>query len=75
MNMKLIDPSDPLYFQQTSDGPYDRHHYRLVYNTGKTEYYESWETMFAKWFQSPALVLSHVEVLDIKPKNKGKGFS
>ena len=72
MNMKLIDPSDPLYFQQTSDGLYDRHHYKLVYKTGKEEYHKSWESMFSKWFQSPAMVLSHVEVLDIK--QKGKGF-
>ena len=32
MNMKLIDPSDPLYFRQTSDEPYDRHHYKLEFN-------------------------------------------
>ena len=48
MNMKLIDPSDPLYFQQTSDGLYDRHHYKLVYKTGKKEYHKSWESMFTK---------------------------
>ena len=28
---KLIGKDDPLYFGQTSDKPYDRHHYKLVF--------------------------------------------
>ena len=27
---ELIDKEDPRYFSQTSDKPYDRHHYRIV---------------------------------------------
>ena len=28
--MELIAKEDPRYFSQTSDEPYDRHHYRIV---------------------------------------------
>ena len=72
MNMKLIDPSDPLYFKQTSDAPYDRHDYKLIFSNGKTEIHKSWESLQSKWFKSPSQFLSHVEVLD--KKSKGKGF-
>ena len=30
MMTKLITKDDPRYFSQTSDGSYDRHHYRIV---------------------------------------------
>ena len=28
--MELISKDDPRYFSQTSDGSYDRHHYKIV---------------------------------------------
>ena len=28
---KLISKDDPLYFSQTSNEPYDRHHYKIVH--------------------------------------------
>ena len=31
MMTKLIGKDDPLYFGQTSDEPYDRHYYKLVF--------------------------------------------
>ena len=31
MMTKLITKDDPLYFSQTSNEPYDRHHYKLVF--------------------------------------------
>ena len=73
--MKLIDPSDPLYFQQSSNGLYDRHHYKLVFSDGRDKIYESWEGVQSTWFQTATQFLSHVEVLDIKTKQKSKGFS
>jgi hypothetical protein len=72
MNMKLIHPSDPLYFKQSSDAPYDRHDYKLFFINGKVETHKSWESLQSKWFKSPSQFLSHVEVLD--KKSKGKGF-
>ena len=30
---ELIDKDDSRYFSQTSDEPYDRHHYRIVCQT------------------------------------------
>ena len=73
MNMKLIDPSDPLYFQRSSDGLYDRHHYKLVYSDGHDKTHESWESVQSTWFQTATQLLSHVEVLDKKPDTKGFG--
>ena len=35
--MELIRPNDPRYFTQSSDGPYDRHKYELVYSNGQSE--------------------------------------
>ena len=38
----LIEKNDPRYFSQTSNEPYDRHHYKIVSAT-KTFVVESWE--------------------------------
>ena len=52
--MKLIDPSDPLYFRQTSDKPYDRHNYRLEFNEGnKSLEFEDYEQLREQWMQIP----------------------
>ena len=52
MNMKLIDPSDPLYFYQTSDKPYDRHNYRLEFNEGNNSIeFGDYEQLRAYWFE------------------------
>ena len=37
MSPELISPSDPRYFSQTSDDPYDRHQYKLFYTSGKEQ--------------------------------------
>ena len=39
---ELIAKEDPRYFSQTSDGSYDRHHYRIVCQT-KSFVVESWD--------------------------------
>ena len=39
---QLIDPSDPMYFTMSSDGLYDRHHYRIIDTFGKSVVVDSW---------------------------------
>ena len=39
---KLIDKDDPLWFGQTCDKPYDRHHYKIVCQD-KSFVVESWD--------------------------------
>ena len=69
--MKLIQPSDPQYFKQTSNEPYDRHDYKVIKSTGECVVVESWEEAQSIWWNSPPHFLSHVEVLD---KKEAKGF-
>jgi hypothetical protein len=72
----VIFKGDPRYFEQTSDAPYDRHTYRIVFTNGNTEDYPSWDVMRARWFAVSGMYLSHVEVIDIKEEKKGgKGFA
>ena len=64
-------------FKQTSDEPYDRHHYRLVYKTKQSIICESWEELRYEWWNTPAVNRSHVDVLDIqniKSKKSNGGF-
>ncbi len=69
--MNLIAPSDPRYFTQTSDGPYDRHEYKVVAKSGESFITDDYMQAQAAWFEK-GIWLSHIEVLD-KPK-KQKGF-
>ena len=38
-----IDPTDPRYFLQTSDEPYDRHQYVLSYNGEKELLFDDYD--------------------------------
>ena len=70
---KLIEKNDPLYFNQTSDIPYDRHHYKIVCQN-KSFVVESWDEVQEYWWNnSNGFTPSIIEVLD-KPKDKSKGF-
>ena len=72
---KLIGKDDPRYFQQTDDGYYDRHHYKIVCPT-KTFVVESWDEVQEYWWNncySPSFAGTVVHVID-KPKKKSKGF-
>ena len=69
--MNLIAPSDPRYFTQTSDKPYDRHEYKVVAKSGESFITDDYMQSQAAWFEK-GIWLSHIEVLD-KPK-KQKGF-
>ena len=62
-------------FSQTSDKPYDRHHYKVVFRGEiKTIYCESWEAAQSIWFQWAGMdAIDRIEVCDFK-KVKPKGF-
>ena len=49
---KLIKPTDPQYFTQTSDEPYDRHIYELVLPSGKTLVFQDYEHLRSIWFEA-----------------------
>ena len=71
--MQLISKDDPRYFSQTSDGSYDRHHYRIVCQN-KSFVVESWDEVQEYWWNRTNLfVPAVIEVID-KPKPKSKGF-
>ena len=69
---KLIKKNDPRYFSETSNKPYDRHHYQIVCTT-KSFVVESWEEVQEYWWNNREITESIIEVLD-KPKSKSKGF-
>ena len=72
MMTKLINKDDPQWFAQTSDKPYDRHHYKIVCQN-KSFVVESWDEVQEYWWNKRnAFVPSVIEVID-KPK-KSKGF-
>ena len=62
-------------FTQTSDVPYDRHHYKLTTGDGRSYIFDDYEHLRAVWFQEARNWKgSIVEVLDIKTKKeKSKG--
>ena len=70
----LIETTDPRYFTVSSDGLYDRHHYRVVSKNGDTTIVNNWEDAAIIWWNKKAF-LSHIDVLD-KPKPRNvKGFA
>ena len=74
MMTKLIEKNDSRYFSQTSNEPYDRHHYKIVCRN-KSFVVESWNEVQEWWWNnchSPTFN-AVVHVLD-KPKKKPKGF-
>ena len=72
-----LDPEENVlqWFEQTSNEPYNRHDYKLVYTNGETKVFEEHQDFMAAWFQYPKQLLSHGEVLDKKvKKTKSGGF-
>ena len=67
----LIEKTDSRYFSQTSDAPYDRHHYKIVCET-KSIVVESWEEVQEFWWNNREINPPVIEVID-KPKTT-KGF-
>ena len=72
---KLIEKNDPRYFSQTSNEPYDSHHYRIVYKD-RSAVVESWQEVQEYWWNnSRRFELPVIEVIDKpKTKKKSKGF-
>ena len=69
---QLIERNDPLFFEQTCNKPYDRHHYKIVCKS-KSNVLESWEEVQEYWWNNIAFYPDMiVEVID-KPKTT-KGF-
>ena len=62
----------PAFFESTSDGPYDRHHYKFVCSDGSSLVLDNYEDVRVRWHQLPPEFKSHIEVLDAP--TKGKGF-
>ena len=65
----------PEFFKQTSDEPYDRHIYRFIDSNNNSIIVESYEQVHEKWFNTPSMLKSHIEVLDkiTNKKKKSKG--
>jgi len=76
--MNLISKSDPQYFTETCNKPYDRHQYKVVYHCGdygcEHKIVDSWEEVKELWWNSIPQFISHIEVLDKKQKKQSKGF-
>ena len=64
-------------FTQTSDAPYDRHHYQICLKSGKTVFFDDWSAAHEYWWvhcQIPDY-LDVIKVLDKKKlKTKVNGF-
>ena len=74
---KLIERSDPQFFEQTSNKSYDRNNYKIVCRS-KSFVVESWEEVQEWWWnncRSPFFEGTVIEVIDKpKPKKQSKGF-
>ena len=72
MMTELISSNDPRFFEQTSNEPYDRHHYKIVCQD-KSFVVESWQEVIEYWWNRRQFISPVIEVID-KPKPKSKGF-
>ena len=66
----MITPTQEHKF--TSDKPYNRHKYQLVFVDGRSILFDDYEKMKQAWWQYNQ-VASHVDVVD-KKKSGGGGF-
>jgi hypothetical protein len=58
-------------FQQTSNEPYLRHDYKVVYDDGTYQVFDNYEDVQLLWWNRTGNFLSHIEVLDRKQEAKG----
>jgi hypothetical protein len=58
-------------FQQTSDEPYLRHDYKVVYDDGTYQVFDNYEDVQLLWWNRTGNFLSHIEVIDRKQEAKG----
>ena len=64
---QIIERNDPLFFEQTCNKPYDRHHYKIVCET-KSIVVESWGEVQEYWWNHRDINSPVIEVLDKKTK-------
>ena len=64
----MITPTQTHTF--TSDQPYNRHKYKLVFVDGRSIVFDDYSQMKQTWMQF-SQVCSHVDVVDKKTKAKG----
>jgi len=57
-------------FTQTSNEPYDRHHYKMVYSNNQSVVVDSWEKVRKLWWETPSQFASHIEVIDMNNQTK-----
>ena len=69
--MKLIEPTDPQYFEQSSTKPYDRHKYKLTFPEGHSMILESYEQVQIMWFEH----LRNWQGVTIEVIDGGQGFA
>ena len=69
--MKLIEPTDPQYFEQSSTEPYDRHKYKLTFPDGHSMILESYEQVQIMWFEH----LRNWQGVMIEVIDRGQGFA
>lgn len=61
-------------FTATCSKDYDRHHYRVVKKDGSSMMFSSWDLAQNYWWQTNKIgTLSHIDVVDLKPKAQGFG--
>lgn len=72
-----LDPEENVleWFEQTSNKPYDKHNYELVYTNGSSKVFDNYEDFRKTWWETPEQFLSHGHVLDKKVTQvKSRGF-
>jgi len=69
--MDLIQPTDPLYFKETSTKPYDRHKYKLTFPDGHSMIVESYEQVQVMWFEH----LRNWQGVKVEVIDGSKGFA
>ena len=69
----LIETTDPRYFTVSSDGLYDRHHYKVISKSGETITVDNWEDLRNIWWNRKQF-LSHVEIIDKPKARQSRGF-
>ena len=58
-------------FKQTSNEPYLRHDYKLIFENGREVIFDNYEDVQLLWWNRSGNFLSHIEVLDRKQEAKG----
>ena len=58
-------------FEQTSNEPYLRHDYKVVYNDGNYQVFDNYEDAQLLWWNRSGNFLSYIEVLDRKQEVRG----